>query len=475
MKSYFKILMSGILLSCIAIQLSSCTHDGNGDDGPELPVLAGNSIFVPNESDVTVSVSVMMKDDWQVTNQSKWFNVTPLVGKAGEVTLNIQVLDTNPELTEKVASFMVKSGGANTEYFVIQDVTPGFNIARNKASMNEKEQTYSFAIEGNVKYEAVSDADWITVKEVKYDSTLLADNTNYSKYMYSHIELSVTANSGAVRQGNISLEGADGKTKETVSIEQWGDEMKADFSKKFFRHTFMIKHTADWCGPCGLSSEYIHEAEEQRPGRFLWAAFYQNCDEKSLSAWSGAIPYFKKTSSSGIPTSVMNNYCIMIGAFNASTLVALLDEAAREVESETAIGGYATIKDGSIEVDLRIASKKSGQYKISVFVLEDGMQYYQAGMGNNYIHDNVARYEMTEMYGDPVTLAGNTVEKMSFSCKVPSYIQNEDNLHIYAVMYKEGSFNGSVSGIKYNTLEGVIVDNAVNIPINEVRVFEYEE
>lgn len=475
MKNFLNLLLYGILFFGIAANFSSCTIDKDEDETPELPDLTGNSIFVPNESEVTISVSVVMEDDWQISNKSDWFKVNPLVGKAGEVTLNITVLDTNPELTEKVSSFMVKSGGLNTQYFVIQDVTPGFNLAGNRASMDEKEQTYSFKVEGNVKYEAVSDADWLTVKEIKYDSTLLADNTNYSKYMTSSIELSVSANSSAVRQGKITLKGADGKTNESITVEQWGDDMKADFNKKFYRYTFMMKHTADWCGPCGMSSEYIHNAIEQRPGRLLYTSFYINCDVESLSAWQGAVPYFLATGSEGIPTCVMNNYCIMIGAYPEDILVELIDESTEKFVPENALGGYATIKDGNVELDLRIAAKRSGNYKVSVFLLEDGLQYYQAAIGDNYIHNNVARCEMTEMWGQSVNLTGGSVEKMSFSCEIPSYVENQDNLHIYAVVYKKGDFKGSVSDITYMTLENMVVDNAVDIPLNEVVSFKYEE
>lgn len=473
MKNFINLLLYGILILGIATNFSSCTVDK--DEIPENPHLKGNSIFVPNESDATVNVTVVMEDDWHISNESDWFTVSPIDGKAGKVTLSITVLDTNPELTEKVSGFMVIIGGVNTQYFVIQDVTPGFKLTSNEANMDEHEQTYSFKVEGNVKYEAVSDADWITVKEIKYDSTLLADNTNYSKYMTSSIKLSVSANSSAVHQGTITLKGIDGRTNENITIKQWGDDMEADFNKEFYRYTFMIKHTADWCSPCGMASEHIHSAEEQRPGRLLWTSFYINCRQKSLSAWEGSVPYFMATASEGIPTCVMNNYCIMIGAYFEDLLVELIDESTEKFVPENAMGGYAAIKDGKIDLDLRIASKKGGNYKISVFLLEDGLQYYQAAIGDNYTHNNVARCEMTEMWGQPVSLTGGSVEKMSFSCEIPSYVENQDNLHIYAVIYREGDFKGSVSDITYTTLEGMIVDNAVDIPLNEIVSFKYEE
>lgn len=473
MKSFTKMLLCCASIAGVAALFSSCDKNGGGD---EAPVMTGNSIFVPNATDTVITVTLQMESDWQVSNQSTWFAVNPLSGAAGEVTLNISVLEANPELTEKVSSFIIKSeGDVNTQYFVIQDVTPGFNITQSIARVNEEEQTYTYTVEGNVKYEAVPEVDWITVNAITYDSTLLADEATYSKYMTSHIELSVSANSGAVREGNIALNGVDGETTATIAIGQWGSDMAADFSKTFFRRSFMIKHTADWCGPCGMASEYIHQAMEERPGRMLWAGFYQSCNESSLSAWSGVSAYYRVTASTGIPTSVMNNYCIMVGAYPASTLVGLLDEATEKLPAETVLGGYAAIENGNIVVDLSIASKETGNYKVSVFVLEDGLEYYQAGVGNNYVHENVARTEMTDMWGEAVSLEANSVKKMSFTAAVPSYVENEANLHICAVVYKNDTFTGSVSGMKYSDIEGLVVDNAVDIPINGFCVFEYEE
>lgn len=475
MKSFTKMLLCCASIVGVAALFSSCS-DKNGDNGGNNePVLTGNSILVPNESDNVVTVTLEMEDDWSISNQSTWFAVNPLSGTAGSVTLNISVLETNPELTEKVSSFIIKSGDVNTQYYVIQDVTPGFNIANSTAKVNQNEQTYTFTVEGNVKYDAVPEVDWITVNGITYDSTLLADEATYSKYMVSHIELAISANDGAVREGNIALNGVDGATNATITVGQWGSSMDADFSKSFFRRSFMIKHTADWCGPCGMASEYIHEAMADRPGRMVWAGFYQGCNEASLSSWSGVSAYYRLTNSNGIPTSVMNNYCVMIGAYPASTLVLLLDEATNKVQSQTGLGGYAAIDGGNIVLDLSIASKQAGDYKVSVFVLEDGLQYYQAGVGNNYIHDNVTRAEITDMWGQSVSLQANSVEKVSFTAPVPSNIENENNIHICAVVYRTDSFKGSIAGMQYSDIEGIIVDNVIDIPINGFCIFEYEE
>lgn len=469
-----------MLLCCMSIVgmaalFTSCSDENKQPDTPQVD-FTGSSILVPNEVG-TVSVTMEFDAPWQVSNKNTWFSVTPLSGDAGAATITVSVLETNPELTEKVASFIIESNGQNTQYYVIQDVTPGFNITDTVARVDETEQTYSFAVEGNFKYQAAPDVDWITVNSITYDSTTLADNTTYSKYMTSRIELAIAANTSEVREGNILLTGENGLTQ-TITVGQWGTGINADFSKDFFRRTFMYKCTADWCGPCGTFSNTIHQVEQDRPGRLMWAGFYQSCNTASLSAWSGALQYFYETGSTGIPTMVVNNYIMFSGAYGAAVVNSIIDETldSQTLKSNTVIGGFASLADGNIDLDLYIASKEAGEYALSVFILEDGLQYYQANQGNDYIHNNVCRGEMTTMWGDPLTLEANAVEQVSLSAAVPAIVEDESNLHLFAVVYRvvDEPYRGTVSGVNYVNYQNKIVDNVVNIPINGFTMFEYE-
>lgn len=470
-----------MLLCCMSIVgmaalFTSCSDENKQPDTPQVD-FTGSSILVPNEVG-TVSVTMEFDAPWQVSNRNTWFSVTPLSGDAGAATITVSVLETNPELTEKVASFIIESNEQNTQYYVIQDVTYGFNIADTIARVDETEQTYSFTVEGNVKYEAVPEVDWITINSITYDSTKLADDVTYSKYMTSRIELAIAANTSEVREGNILLTGENGLTQ-TITVGQWGTGINADFSKDFFRRTFMYKCTADWCGPCGTFSNTIHQVEQDRPGRLMWAGFYQSCNTASLSAWSGALQYFYETGSTGIPTMVVNNYIMFSGAYGAAVVNSIIDEtleASTGLKSNTAIGGYASLVDGNIDVDLYIASKQAGEYALSVFILEDGLQYYQANQGNDYIHNNVCRGEMTTMWGDPLTLEANAVKQVSLSAAVPTIVEDESNLHLFAVVYRvvDEPYRGTVSGVNYVNYQNKIVDNVVNIPINGFTMFEYE-
>ena len=164
----------------MAALFTSCSDENKQPDTPQVD-FTGSSILVPNEVG-TVSVTMEFDAPWEVSNKNTWFSVTPLSGDAGAATITVSVLETNPELTEKVASFIIRSNEQNTQYYVIQDVTSGFNIADSQMSVGIEEQQAVFTLEGNVDFEAVAAQDWITIDGVESDSTLLADDATYSKY-----------------------------------------------------------------------------------------------------------------------------------------------------------------------------------------------------------------------------------------------------------------------------------------------------
>ena len=467
----------------MAALFSSCTDDNGTPDEPDVDFV-GSSIKVPNEVG-TYSVQMEFDHNWEVSNKTTWFSITPLSGTPGTATISVTVVDTNPDLIERVASFIIKNtdAGTNTQYYVIQDVTPGFNIPNKLADLDVTEQTYTFTVEGNVKYEAVSEASWIKINSITYDSTKLDDDVTYSKYMTSHIEMSVEANTGDVRSANIALNGVDNVTgeavNETITIRQLGEVTVDDWNAAFFRRTFMIKHTATFCGPCYYLSENLHTLEGMRPGRMLYASFYQASNAGMSLPWAGAYDYFRDAGAGGLPTAVINNYGLFLGSYDANTMANMVDEATEKLPASTQIAGQVALNNGTLEANLSIAAKEAGTYHVSVFVLEDGIVYFQNGGGSNYVHNNLTLGEITPKYGQEVQFEAQKVNKVQISGALPTinidgeaHTSDPANLHVLVVVYKSGSFTSSLRLTPMNL--GSYVDNVVNIPVNGFTLLEYE-
>lgn len=456
----------------MTVMLLSCTPEKGGGD--EAPALTGQSIAVPNEAGAVVTITLDMESDWNVASTSDdWFYVSPLSGSAGEVTLNINVQDTNPDHVERVSSFIIEAG-ERTEYFVIQDVTPGIDVPSD-AMISMDGGEYTFSLKGNVKYEAVPDQDWIVVNGIEYDSTKLSDGSTYSKYMTSRIKMTVEANEGNVREGTVVLKGVDGVTDALVEVTQMG-QLEADYDAEFLRRSVAIRFTATWCGNCPRMNVGLTDAIAQDPRHIIPLTMHVWDSDGGLNYDPGD-DYADYFGIDGLPSGFMNNYAEIGGTYASAIVQRLVNdlavEAVEELPANTAVAGSARIEDGDIVLDLGIASKEAGSYLVSVFVLEDGIVYEQLGGSSEYVHNAVARAEMTPMWGEQVSLGTEGLFEKTYSMPVPQSVLDENNLHLLVMVNEKGTFTGDVQYAVYYDW-GYVIDNAVDIPVNGFSVFEYE-
>ena len=475
-----RIILSFVLLLSTVLFFSCSPDQGEEQE----PVAVGNSIFVPNEVGAVVEVPMEFDADWSVEGSYSWFVLTPKSGSAGPVNLTVSVLEENTSLQERVSSFTVNCGGKPTAYYVIQDVMPGFSVSAEPISVTGAAQTYTISFECNVDYTAEPDADWLTVTDIQYDSVLLEDNVTYSKYRTSYLTVSLEENSGDTRDGNIILTAEDGSTTATVTVRQVGN-ITADFSKDFKRRSLAIKFTGTWCSYCPPMSEGMEQALETYPDRIVLMYMYEYSRSESLVRYVNT-PYFQTLCGNitNFPTGIMNFYAkipaIQMANVVRDVVVELAQEATEELPSSTAIGGLAYTKSDSIILDLSIASKEAGDYYISAFLLEDGLVAYQANTseGYNYVHDYVTRTEFTrEIYGDPISLSAEAITEVSYRLRVPSVVQNVDNLHVVVFTSYRGTYDGGsdkVANISYGNI-GYVVDNVIDLKLNELALFSYEE
>ena len=411
-----KKLLYTVIILAIGLSVFSCDPAGE-DEGPE--ALLGQSIQVPN-AEGQVEVALEFDDSWMVTGtEGDWFYVSPLSGAAGAATLHINVQSLNPEHSERVSSFTVESGGSATKYMVIQDVTPGIDVS-SMAMVGIKGGEYTFSLQGNVKYEAVPVEDWIEVSSIEYDSTLLSDGSTYSKYMTSRIHMTVASNEGNVREGSISLNGVDGVTNAVVNVTQMGN-LEADYGREFLRRSVMMRFTATWCGNCPRMNVGLMDAIEKDPRHILPLTMHVWQSEGGLNYDKGE-DYADYFSIDGLPAGFMNNYAEVGGSYPSAIVQNIIN-------------------------DLAVSS--------------------------DYVHNNVARAEMTEMWGDAVSLTANGLLEKTFSIPVPESVLDSDNLHILVMLNRKGSFTGSAQYAIYGDY-GYVMDNAVSIPVNGFAVFEYE-
>ena len=447
-----------------------------GEDGPD--AIIGNSISVPNEV-TTVQTSLEFDSDWTLENQASWFVVTPMRGSAGTANLTISILETNSGLKERAGNFAVTVNGTETLYYVFQDGTPGFSISTDSYTVPSTGQTFAFPVEGNVRYEAVPDVDWLTVTGIQYDSTLLEDNHTYSKYMTSVVNLSIQGNDGEIREGHITLTGEDGVTTATITVEQIGS-LVADYSRTFVRRSLAIRFTSTGCVNCPTMNQALEEAERNVADHIIPMNMHTFALNGNTSlAYSNCNAFIAMFGVASYPRGFVNYYGEIANNTNPTIMTdefsGLAEEAVRELPSNTVIGGVTRLENDTVYADISIASKEAGLYALHAFLLEDGLVYYQLGGSEDYVHNNVIRIEMTDnLMGDNVSLEANGTYVTQLKVRVPSSVENTDNLHVVVYTTYNGTYTGSVANVLYGDF-GAVVDNAVNIPINTLVNYAYED
>ena len=447
-----------------------------GEDGPD--AIIGNSISVPNEV-TTVQTSLEFDSDWTLENQASWFVVTPMRGSAGTANLTISILETNSGLKERAGNFAVTVNGTETLYYVFQDGTPGFSISTDSYTVPSTGQTFAFPVEGNVRYEAVPDVDWLTVTGIQYDSTLLEDNHTYSKYMTSVVNLSIQGNDGEIREGHITLTGEDGVTTATITVEQIGS-LVADYSRTFVRRSLAIRFTSTGCVNCPTMNQALEEAERNVADHIIPMNMHTFALNGNTSlAYSNCNAFIAMFGVASYPRGFVNYYGEIANNTNPTIMTdefsGLAEEAVRELPSNTVIGGVTRLENDTVYADISIASKEAGLYSLNAFLLEDGLVYPQAGASDDYVHNSVIRIEMTDnLMGDNVSLEANGTYVTQLKVRVPSSVENTDNLHVVVYTTYNGTYTGSVANVLYGDF-GAVVDNAVNIPINTLVNYAYED
>lgn len=478
MKSLAKMILCGAAAVGTAVFFTSCSD--NKDSGR--PAIIGQSIFVPNEMNAAVTVELEFDGEGTVFNTNEWFSVEPFDVVPGTNSLTVKVLELNTELTERVAGFMVNDG-TNTQFYVIQDPVPGWDVSKKTANISGEEQTYKFSIKGNTDFDAVVEgADWLSIESItKTDSTLLPDNNTYSRYLTYNINMSIAANdSKEIRTARIFINGVDGVTKDTIEVAQHA-ELVPDFSQDFTRRSLAVRFTGNWCGYCPVMNKALHEAIEQYPDRIVAMNLYSG---SGALTYSNIYTWENNFAIQGYPTAYVNHYA-EVGNMRDYTetrdvFISLAQEAVNtsELASNTAIGGVASIVADSVVVTVNVASKTAGAYYLNAFLLEDGVFGQQSDyLGvvedqNNYEHSNIVRASLTADFGDVYALSAEGNQEITLSIPMPANVVNPDNLHVVVYTTKVGTFRGSVYGATYGNY-GYVVDNVVNMPMGEFVEFAY--
>lgn len=470
----------------------SCVEKEPEQPGPSIPSGDNTTVVLERESGSTGSITAVPQGNWTVVNNSGWFSVNPSNGFAGECTLTVTAQEANEELAERVGSFGLADGGdAPITFYVVQKGVPGMSVAQTVYNAGASAGRVSIEVQANTDFTATESSDWMTVAEVEYgaDSVLLEDGKTWSGLRTSYVHIDLEENTGTTsRSAQVGI--VCGEQTVTVDITQlYHVDAEVDWKREFYRQSLFLKFTGTGCGYCPRLTKVFANADEKVPGRMVECNIHSYADDgvlyypdnSELKAFYGV---------TGHPRAFFNS---MVDVENPSSgaesmidrygdlLADLVTEACGSYPAKTAIQASSTLSGNALTLNATVAAKEQQDYRISAFVLEDGIiadqKNYDGETLYGYEHNAVMRYAVTEPLGESLGSAGDrTFLTYSKTVTVPDgRVADMDNAYVVIWISYAGSPDvQEVPVFPYVDL-GWIVDNAVVLPLNGNVDFRYED
>lgn len=472
-----------IIPVAVLIALASCSKPENQAD--EFVEEKTGTVFVGAEQGSTGSVRIELTDSWQISGlEQDWFTVYPESGFPGVNELTVTVSGDNAGCMERVGWFTVNSAGNTVRICVVQDGQDGIMIEYDTLYVRADVGQFAVEVRNNIEFSvSVDDSSWLTLDEVSYsvDSVMLADSMHYSRMKTSRIILSAQDNPSDVRAAELVMSTADGNTGLTI-VQLYPVEAEVDWDAEFYRKSLGIRFTGSDCAYCPVMALAFKAASQERPDRIEMMNIhgYNNDDPCYYDGILDFVSFYGVTS---YPTGIFNAMAVLANnevAASSASIVALADEALTAYPSMSSISAACEHdKDArTVNINVKVATKEQRDWKIHAFLMENGFVGYQNGAGEDYVFDHILRKSVTSSLGDRLEYAGKeTVVEYTGSVTYNNMVL-ADPSNAYILVFLTYGHEGlpettGVSGVYYKDF-GMIVDNAVSVPVQGSVDFRYE-
>lgn len=240
-------------------------------------------------------------------------------------------------------------------------------------------------------------------------------------------------------------------------------------AKKYVQRVLGFQFTSVGCTSCPTLSANLKAVQNALPGRLVPVSFHQDFGQTDPMTHPMTQAYYKLIKRQGLPqfnaNLIINDDYITVAEYSA--IVEMLDAVAEHYPATCGVAVECSeIVDDAIKVAVRVTSNIAAAYRYQIFLLEDGINEYQAGAGYDYIHNNVVVATSSDsVYGDRLN------EGMAFQSGVEVSAEktialprgcNRDNLRIVVAAFN--SYDGGNTYVVNNCTEcavGESVDYAV--------------
>lgn len=432
----------------LTITLSSpFTSDGSGNWTGEVPDVG-----------IEAAVTVESSAPWTATAGASWCTLSPAKGSNRDKQTTLTV-SKNSDFSPRSTTVTIKSGSLSCTVEVRQKEAEkeAFSLSPEQVELEQEGGTFSVKITCATTYKLSSTPEWVK------DITKPGSGKTHT--------FSVGANPLFEVRSGVVVFCDDAGTCIPLAVSQkarQGTAYQMDWSKDFYHRSLVMDFTGTWCGFCPRMQRGMHMLSEEYPDKINMVAMH---DANSTLSFNGTTSLASLYKVSSFPNVIFDGRCkISNGGYkedNYNSLLSAYKESVAGLPTVSATGLSSTLSGENLQVYADVYVKKAGSYKITLFLLEDGIVAAQAdndnGASNDYIHDHVARMALTSFTGDEFKASSdNSTVSFSYSASLPTKYKKE-NLTLLAFVQR--AYDGSVSKIKASDFDGYFVDNSVSAPL----------
>ena len=459
----------------VAFALSACSKiddggqdkpdGGNADSSIQLGSGVEQEIILDSDGGSKI-IRFTAPLNWHVelSGESEWLVLSPVEGEAGTGRVKVKA-EANTSGGTRRAEFSVCSGTHSVQFYVIQDhYEMVFDLPETEMQVSSSGGILPIPINTNQDFDVISDKDWVVPSP---------SQGKRPEYVVVAVEPNLT---NASRTAEVVVSSDMGEVAVTVTQDAVDAALAQWTEKSFASRSLAMRFTATWCGYCPMMGKAFDIAKARMDGSLELVSLHGS--ESDLE-FSGTNQLGRRFAIGGYPTGVVDARASIQNYSSYDYTASLVEQVAQETrKSYPTVSGIAVdsyLSGTELTVFVPIYFHKSGSYRVSVLLLEDGIVGYQNGGGSSYTHNDVARYAFTSMSGESVKIeSDNTVWTNVYTARVDSE-WNPDNLKV--LVYVERAYGGlplvtEVSGAEYYNDSDTFIENCRSVPIGEAGQLE---
>ena len=364
-------------------------------------------------------------------------------------------------------SVTIKAAGFRTLMEADKDVVwekDVFRFTPSSVSVDAAGGAFSLSIHSTGSFHVDdSNCDWISQVSASGDPRFPSG----AEYVFS-----ASRNTGAAREGYLIVCDDQSGNCFPVTVSQGSGESL----KVIPHHSLGMRFTATWCGYCPKMDETFHKIKENQGDRFEYMCLYATSGNYGLDACTYLANDYLV---GGFPTGIIDGRFELLNYtssdYGASVAASAISETESCYPAATSIALSSSLSGQTITLKSKVYALSSDTYKISAFLLEDGIVGYQAnyftGSTNTFEHNRVARLLLnTNVHGDAFPLDGGQTKSFSWTATVPSGC-NLNNLSV--LVYVQRPF-GSRPAVQSNSYGDYYIDNCRAAAVGAEAAPEWE-